>query len=167
MNRVSYWLRSQTRYGLHSPYIYRLYDEVLYAALRKSVMKQLPSKSHHLRCRQYYEELFKLVNYFRPAKVVLNDADDAAACQCISLACPQAQKEFSPSALEDITFTVGKEETIALLKSPHRSAEQALHWQQLQQCGDYRVSLDLYDVGILLNNPHLSPQHFLLKGWGW
>ena len=164
---MAYWMKAQTQYALQSPYLYRLYGEVLYARLQPVTARRLELAHQPLHRRQYYEELYKLVNYFQPQEVALQDQEDAAARRCIASASPQAHILITHAVAEDISFCSPDGESIALLRTPYRDALRRHRWQQLQETPKYRVCIDLYDVGIMVDNPHLSPQYFLLKGWGW
>lgn len=167
MRRIGYWLRSQTQYALQSPYLYHLYGDVLYARLSRPMVQRLGLARMPPHRRQYYEELYKLVNRFQPREVLLHHTEDATACRCIVLAAPQAATGSSLHGYASAEFVSPEGVNVALIQQPHRGTRHAARWRSLQQEDDYRVSIDLYDVGILIGNPHLSPQHLILKGWGW
>ncbi len=166
MHYLRYLLTARTAYGLHSPTLFRMYREVLYARLSPGTAKQLQLRSLPRRCRQYYEVMFKLINYYTPQRVVLSCADKAAR-RCLAQACPQVAPEEDASQQEDCLLFSTQGERIALVCLPYGDKARRDRWQRLCSSGRYPVQLDLYHVGVLLDNPHLSPQYFMLKGWGW
>ena len=46
---------------------------------------------------------------------------------------------------------------------PHKCHARELRWQAQQGNAKYNVSIDMYDVGLLMNCPRMHRQHFLLK----
>lgn len=138
MNRLTYWLSAQTIYNLQSPYLYKLCGEVLCARISRSTRARLRLPRRH---RQYHEEVYKLSNYF--------------AARCTHVSECECQLALSDGS------------RIAVIRAPHCNKLAEQRWRQLQQEQPWRVALDMYDVGVLLSNPRLSRQRFVLKGWGW
>ena len=117
MNRLIHLLRSQTAYNLHSPYLYRLYTQVV-APHRRD---------------------FSALTF--------------------------ALREWSSAHHADISATearlIGPDGELLLLRSPHSSAESEARLARLYD--HYPVSLDLYHTILLIRNPKLHPQRFLLR----
>ncbi len=166
MHYLRYLLTARTAYGLHSPALFRLYQEVLYARLSPHTAKRLQLRRLPRRCRQYHEVLFKLACRYAPQRVLLRRTDDAT-CRCLACACPQAAVQEDATLHEDCLLLSATGERIALVCLPHGTPVQRQRWQQLREEGRYPVLLDLYQVGVLLDNPHLSAQYLMLKGVGW
>ena len=53
--------------------------------------------------------------------------------------------------------------SILVVDRPHATPSAEREWERLKSDPDYPVSIDLYDVALLIHNPHLHPQHFLLR----
>ena len=111
MTRLWFLLKAQTQYGLHSPYLYRLYREVLFATLTKRQRRALG-----LRTRSE-ATLYKL-SHSLPA------------------------------------------DSFLFMERPHSNEAQ---WRQFCQHPQATATIDLYHSGIVLLNPHLSKQHYLLR----
>ena len=141
MNRITYWLTANTIYNIQSPSLYRLCGEVLCARLPHALRRRLPRRH-----RKYHEALYKLSAHLGARAVPMGGAGDGMRGSLL--------------ALRD-----GRR--VAVVCAPHASASAARHWGQLRQEREWRVSIDLYDVGVLLDDPRLSRQHIVLKGWGW
>lgn len=50
-----------------------------------------------------------------------------------------------------------------VVAKPHKDTCSEKEWEFLKS--QWPVSIDLYDIGLLVNNPKLHPQHFLLRTW--
>lgn len=135
MNRLQYWIKAQTQYGVHSPFVFDMYRKVLFARVGKDVRRQLAITHDHA----YHEMVYKLRDHYH-LEVLCYDDDEAV--------------------LQGDPATFG---TIKVVCRPHRCQAREYRWKAQQENAKYRVSIDLYDVGLLLNSPRLHPQHFLLK----
>lgn len=138
MNRLEYWIKAQTQYRVHSPFVFDMYRKVLFARLPHSIAQRLATE-HGDQCRRYREMVYKLQDHYH-LRTVCYDMDEAV--------------------LEGDPNTFG---TLKVVSRPHGSRLRELRWQA--QCGNtkYNVSIDLFDVGLLLSHPKLAKQHFLLK----
>lgn len=139
MTRLEYWIHAQTQYRVHSPFIFDMYRKVLFARLSKVVRKEVCSNVTDWRDRQYHEIVYKLRDHYH-LTVESYDNDEAV--------------------LAGDPDTFGK---VKVIRRPHICHARELRWQAQQDNTKYRVSIDLYDTGLLLNNPKLHPQKFLLK----
>lgn len=135
MNRLQYWIKAQTQYGVHSPFVFDMYRKVLFARVGKDLRRQL-GITHDA---PYHEMVYKLRDHYR-LEVLCYDDDEAV--------------------LQGDPHQFG---TIKVVCRPHSCKARELRWQAQQGNSKYRVSIDLYDVGLLLDNPKLHRQHFLLR----
>lgn len=144
MNRLTYWIMAESQYRLHSPFIFEMYREVLFAELdgevRHSLEQQFgiePCAERH--SRTYHDIVLKLCDYYH----LLPTCYD-----------------------EDEAVLMGQPERFGSVKvvcRPHHCRARELRWEAQKQNEKYRVSVDLFDVGLLLTNPRLHPQHFILR----
>lgn len=132
MNRLTYWLKAKTQYNIHSPFVFDLYNEVLFSRLDPHVTKLLDG-SESLRFR---ELLYKLEHSFFPVSV---ERDRGVATLMLT------------------------DEVIVVVDRPHASRQSELDWDRLKSEECYRVSIDLFDVGLLFSDKRLHRQHFLLR----
>ena len=54
-------------------------------------------------------------------------------------------------------------EGVKVVCRPHHCRARELRWMAQQGNAKYHVSIDMFDVGLLLTNPKLHRQHFVLK----
>lgn len=126
MNRVEYWIKAKTQYNLHSPFVFDLYNSVLFARAKG---------------RNRYERLItRLKEYYQ-----LEETKREEGCVLLS--------------------SRGRESIgdVLVVERPHRSKEQEEKWEQLKGQRGYRVSVDLFDIGLLFSNERLHRQAFLLR----
>lgn len=138
MNRLEYWIKAQTQYRVHSPFVFDMYRKVLFARLPKDISRRLAAE-HADQRRCYRELVYKLQDHYH-LRAVCYDADEAV-----------------------LVGDPGTFGTLKVVCRPHSSRLRELRWNA--QCGNtkYTVSIDLFDVGLLMGHPKLHRQHFLLK----
>jgi len=122
VNRLQHFLRAKTQFGIHSPFVYRLYTEVLFSRAGG-------------RGRSFADVVWRLEEYYG-----------------------LPHTDALPNTRQLILGT--RDGLFLVIDRPHR--DEAL-WQSLCDDDNYQVTLDLYDVGIAVNSPRLSRQHFLLR----
>lgn len=140
---------AQSQYRVHSPFLFEMYRQVLFAELDASVRQRLRSMlSHEMstlaevaphRERGYHDMVLKLIDHYH-LSIVCYDADEAV--------------------LRGDPETFG---TLKVVCRPHRNHFRELRWMAQCRNNKYNISIDMYDVGVLLSHPKLHPQHLLLK----
>ncbi len=138
MNRLQYWIKAQTQYRVHSPFVFDMYRKVLFARLPKTLSQQV-AKAHGSGLRRYHELVYKLSDHYHLRPICYTE-DEAV--------------------LAGGPGTFG---TVKVVCRPHSCRLRELRWNAQCSNSQYNVSIDLYDVGLLLSHPKLHSQHFLLK----
>ncbi|MBQ7280505.1 MAG: hypothetical protein IJR13_07285 [Bacteroidales bacterium] len=133
MTRLGYWIKAKTLYDIHSPFVYDLCRNVLYA---RAPEEAVAARDGHT--RRFATLLYMLKDYL----------------------------SLSEMRSEGNTLLLGGNDTwgrVLMVDAPHADRKAEHQWTAL--CADeaYRVSIDLYDVGLLFTNSHLHRQHFLLR----
>ena len=152
MTRLEYWIKADTQYRIHSPFLFEMYRKVLFAevdnSLRCCMTKDLPQETAELiasaerRDRAYHEVVYKLRDHYG-LKVVCYDGDEAVLS-------PKSEQAFIEGEMKVVC-------------RPHRCHARELRWMAQQGNAKYNVSIDMYDVGLLMNCPRMHRQHFVLK----
>lgn len=158
MTLLAYWLKAGTQYNLHSPFLYDMYNQLLYARLTKATKQNLMLRKVPRRERQYYELLYKFAARYKPDVVLLRDTSDRWAQHCLH----EAKKNIIIRPLQndetDCRLLVRDMCDVALVRQPKG---------RLMYNEGRAVTLDMYHTGVVLYTTKLMPQHLLLKGWGW
>lgn len=152
MTRLEYWITADTQYRIHSPFVFEMYRKVLFAEvdcqLQSRMAKGLPPKAEEMirtagrREREYHEMVYKFRDHYG-LEIVCYDEDEAV---------------LSPKS--EHAFIEGEMKVVC---RPHRCRARELRWQAQQGNAKYNVSIDLYDVGVLMYCPRMRKQRFLLK----
>lgn len=133
MTRFEYWLRAQTQYSIHSPFVFDLYRKVLFAKVSKKLLPKGKRNSYRYRALCY-----KLSNHF-------------------------ALRTLSTTEMKTEMQGTDDFGRVLVVNHPHQDRITEQEWNRLRNTDPYRVSIDLYSVGVLFSNPHLHRQHFLLR----
>ena len=150
MNRLQFFLLAKTEYNLHSPFVFDLYRNVLFAQLDRNTLATLGLR----RGDRYHQLVYKLVNSLQPATLYLPDDDVAtriATTAMSNVAISHRMEDFVPHP------------TLAICPVPHRDDEQERQWFRLAGMPCATTSIDLYYAGIVLFDKRLSRQMFLLR----
>lgn len=144
MNRLTYWIMADSQYRIHSPFLFEMYRKVLFAELDREMRHGLEQQCGiepcaDRRCRAYHDIVLKLCDHYR-LRVLCYDEDEAV--------------------LEGPSESFG---TVKVVCRPHHCRARELRWEAQKRNEKYHVSIDLFDVGLLLTNPRLHPQHFILR----
>lgn len=141
MTRLHYWLHAQTQYNLHSPFLFEMYREVLFAQLSPEERRRHGIPRHN----RFRQLIFKCCDHYRLRETLLSPSLSL-------LSSLPSHDNATPPAL-----------SLLVVDHPHASPDDERRWQQLKNNPDHQVSLDLYDVALLIRNPRLSRQHLLLR----
>lgn len=142
MNRVEYWIKAQTQYRVHSPFVFEMYRKVLFSRVDEKAfaafVAQLPAEqTADPRDRRYLETVYKMQDYYG-LRMLCFDGDEAV-------------------------MEGGSLERVKVVCRPHRYRARELRWMAQQGNTKYNVSIDMYDVGVLFFNPKMHRQKFILR----
>lgn len=155
MTRLEYWIMADTQYRVHSPMVFEMYRKVLFAGVGKELQNRmcegLSAEAAEMvrlapRCdRKYHELVYKMRDHYA-MKVVSYDEDEAVL-----------------EAGVDPATGVQVMDKVKVVCRPHRHHPRELRWSAQQGNAKYNVSIDMYDVGLLMWCPHMRPQRFILR----
>ena len=142
MTRLEYWIKAQTQYRVHSPFVFEMYRKVLFARVDNksfaTFLAQHPScPTSDPRDKQYLATVYKMQDYYG-LQMLCFDSDEAV---------------MEGNLLQ----------RVKVVCRPHRSRARELRWTAQQGNAQYNVGIDLYDVGVLFFNPKMHPQQFVLR----
>lgn len=155
MNRLTYLLSAQTRYSLHSPWMFDFYNQVLMPVVEGSGSK-------------IEKTAYKIVNRQGYRKVSAEQADPGLL-QWIHRGSPKARigRWDKPELLivgqrvpEQIKVAEGG---MVMWISPHRDKEREQRWETVCRQMHHCVNIDMYDFGLIIFKKELHPQKFVLR----
>ncbi|MGK6351895.1 hypothetical protein [Parapedobacter sp. DT-150] len=150
IDRLTHLLSSNTRHGTHSPFIYRLVDEVLYA---KRQVGEPADKVKRLTMR--------LIDRFKPQHVyelgaalpeapvdfVIADGSDAA---CIRHELDRLWPTFHPGS-------------VLLVEGIYRNAEMKRLWRAIQTKPQVTVTVNLFHAGLAFFHKGQAKEDFKIR----
>ena len=152
MTRLYYWLHAETQYGLHSPFLFEMYRRVLFARLTGEECRR-----HGIRPGDRYGELiWKCRDYYQ-----LEAAEEAPQATAGTTLLVQQVQQKSSLAINGQPDS--GQFSILIVDHPHGSEAAERGWERMKGDPSFHVSIDLYDVALLIRNARLSPQHLLLR----
>lgn len=136
MTRLEYWIKADTQYTVHSPFVFDMYRKVLFARLSRQQRQRV--RAQYGSDTSFYQTLYKIADHYH-----MRLGEGRPDC-CIL----EGDGELS---------------SVMLVNRPHANLKSEAHWDGLKSNADYQISIDLYDVGLLIRHPKLHRQHFMLK----
>ena len=157
MTRLKYWIMADTQYGVHSPFVFEMYRKVLFASVGKDLRHRRRQgrteredamvASAPRRATAYHELVYKLRDHYG-LQLVCYDEDEAVLKQADTDTARRGDNRL---------------ESVKVVCRPHRSHARELRWRAQQGNEKYNVSIDIYDVGVLMMHRGQIRQHFVLR----
>jgi len=182
---------ANNRHGIHSPFVYKLIDTVIYDYTSQKVYRDIKET-----CREqhsdksvintlplkFYRLLYRFAIYFKPQTILLGDTGDYNTAFVIKQANPEVQiissvtsdtnkadmiladalKQNPASYLEKVMPSV-HDDTVAIFINIHRNTATKQSWGQLKLNQQVRVTIDLYFIGMVFFKPGMSKEDFRVR----
>ncbi len=149
-------------YGIHSPFAFSLVTQVLYSPGRYYAYDWLDElmprwqRKFPSRRRACLRLLFRLANFWQPHTIEGSD-QDLTQLAYLHAGCKAARLVACQSDIYALQSDNGTMFVIYDLQR-HRSA-----WRSLLVSEHTRVSFDLHDMGIVVCDPKLNKQHYIIN----
>lgn len=137
MNRLKFILQAKNQYGIHSPFLFKLYEEVV--APRLGVRK---CRSCGISVWRSYDKLLYKIKDHYGAEPISTDSGFTGADAVLRL----------PDGTD-----------VVLVKYPHRTKSIEEAWHSLTDDERVTLSVDLFHTGLAFTSPRLARQHILLR----
>lgn len=163
-------------HGVHSPFVFNFIKEVLNKLNQLQPFAGVDSKQ-----RKIDAFLYRVIEYFQPNELMLDDDIDPAKWQHILVAHrkirlvefnPVAEgfggllvldKPFSFAAL-DYFFSTTAETTVVIILNKHSHKQNRARWKHLEQHKAVTLSIDLFEIGLLFfRKENYQKQYFSIN----
>jgi hypothetical protein len=181
-------LKAINRHGLHSPFVYRLVDEVIYGFSDKKVYFELEKAlKPYKKLNEADKLLFRIIADWQPLNVSV--IGECAAADRIIL--DHASKKLVPgiharqsdsnslnthftvfvdaamsnsfiNELEQLLVNM-QEGTMLVIKNNHGHSHARLLWKRMKADPNVTVSIDLFWLGLIFHRPGKVKEDFLIK----
>ncbi|SEO22110.1 hypothetical protein SAMN05192574_106138 [Mucilaginibacter gossypiicola] len=191
LNYLRHRLGANNRHGIHSPFVYKLIDTVIYDYHDQKVyreIKEIAQKKHSDRRvintlpLKFYRLLYRFTVYFNPQTILLADTEDYITEFVIKQANPEVQsislaahgirpadmiladalKQGPANYLTEIMSSV-HDDTVIIFTNIHRNVSAKKSWEQLKLNQQVRVTIDLYFIGLVFFKPGMSKEDFRVR----
>ncbi|MFC0515946.1 hypothetical protein ACFFGT_17110 [Mucilaginibacter angelicae] len=184
--------KANNRHGVHSPFVYKLIDTVIYDYRDQKVYREIEniSQKQHPDKRmiktmplKVYKLLFRFVVYFKPGTVLFADNKDYIVSSIFGNAVPNTEvvdmKDSAElrqadmilidaarhSAAEYLERTIPNihDDTVLIFSGIHRTQNTKQAWEQVKADENVRVTIDLFYIGLVFFKPGMSKEDFRVK----
>ena len=184
--------KANNRHGIHSPFVYKLIDTVIYDYRAQKVYREIADliRQQHPDRRminafpfKVYNLLYRLAAYFNPATVVFAGDENGMLSVPVKKAVPKAlffnlQKLTNSTrsdmiiidaSVHDITQYLEKslphvhDDTVLMYTNIHRTKKIKRDWEVLKTDERVRVTIDLYYLGLVFFKPGMSKEDFRVR----
>jgi hypothetical protein len=176
-------LSAKNRHGLHSPYIYKLLDEIVYDfadrpqyAEAESLTRILPPDHNRANSQKLNRLLYRLLQYFKPQTLAIADNLNTITTLYLQQAAPNALQipwDKLPQQPADVmvcdatklklapdTFKPG---AILIVTNIYADAAARAFWQRVKQQPNLNVTVDFFWLGLAFNRPEQAGEDFKLR----
>ncbi len=170
---LKYWRHyfvSHSRHGTHSPFVYKLVDEVIYQKTSKARVSELPQfiqNESKVEQKKYalIDRLLKTFAYDdfsywgdRPLESYRSLLQE----QCGSY----AYRHIYYIDLDDLDLKVLdllRDRDILLIHQPHLSPQREAYWNNLKKDNRVVITIDLYRIGLVYFRKEQRKENFLIR----
>lgn len=180
-------LKAINRHGLHSPFVYRLVDEVIYDFSDKKVYTDIEkAQQPHKKLNAADKLLYRLVADWQPhsvnfigkctstdhiilnhaasesSKVRLNSNTNFSKNHNVIFTDAAIDSSSKQAELQNVLATL-QEGVMLVIKNSHQNHEAHALWKSLKFHPQVTVSVDLFWLGLIYHRPGQVKEDFLIK----
>lgn len=184
--------KANNRHGVHSPFVYKLIDTVIYDYRDQKVYREIEniSQKQHPDKRmiknmplKVYKVLYRFAVYFKPGTVLFADNENYIMPSIFGNAVPDAEiidikdldmhRQVDMILVDAARHNAAKylegiipkfhDNTVLIFSNIHRTQNAKQAWEQLKADKRVRVTIDLFYIGLVFFKPGMSKEDFRVK----
>lgn len=170
MRYLTYLLISKTQYNIHSPYLFKLYCEVINSTI--------PNKKLGITHPRRGDKItYKLANTFQPTNIYISANSNTYTHTIISNAINNKHAittTFTLSPTIDMAIITSIDEwnaiknkihdnSVVIWQNQHRNKQTEQEYEILKKDSKVKVTLDMYSIAIVLFLPRLHKENYILR----
>jgi hypothetical protein len=180
---LSFYLSSRSRFDIHSPFVYKLYSQVLKDRTPYPFYQDLENRFPMVRPVKYYKLLYRLTNYLDPETILftgdkngpeqvflLGDSHTAKletgpqnVIHSIDLAFIDLQSlEVLMNGYFSNLLQHTDKETVFIIWNLRESGLLRQEWKEIRKHPDVKVTIDLFQLGLVFFRDELSKEDFVI-----
>lgn len=193
MHYLLHRLTAKNRHGLHSPFVYKLLDEVIYDFSANPIYteiedQRLPDTRKLCNTPRVDQLLYRLTKYFNPQSILKIGTDTGITAQYLRKAAPRAiiyimEEPALPYELQTIELAYINttnnptnllldfevllpklhSHSVVIMNSIYQSPETRQAWKQFQANPKVTATVDLFFLGLIFFREGQAKEHFKLK----
>ncbi|MFM6975660.1 MAG: hypothetical protein ACKOW2_02275 [Sphingobacteriaceae bacterium] len=150
-----HWISSNSRHGTHSPFVYRLVDEVIYnyRAQTKSQLAVNPS-------RKVNGLINRLIDFFKPKdfRMLLSVADLEDVNELSFLLITK-----EPLALFQACLPKADSQTVLVFQDIYANKDRKAAWKKIKENPQVSVTVDLFYIGLVFFRTGQAKEDFKIR----
>lgn len=143
-----HWLNANSRHGVHSPFVYRLVDEVIY-----NFRAQTSSRIEGFKSEKVNRLVERLTDFFKKDCTDLNDSADLVIIRDKI----DAQAEFD-RLLQKI-----RPDTLLIVEGIYLDKENKTAWREIKGHPQVTVTIDLFWIGLVFFREGQAKEDFKIR----
>ena len=160
---LKYKWNAKGRHGVHSPFVYDLIDHVLldHGPISREYIVEYPSLPLH-----YENMISRLAAYYNYQHIFClpQPKENVSIVSGADLLLFSETVPLQWISMFDQYFSLLKPQGIVIVSGIHKTAEHSKEWHKLHNDERVKMSIDLYETGLLFFKPEFKEQqHFILK----
>lgn len=192
LNYLLHRFKANNRHGVHSPFVYKLIDTVIYDYRDQKVYREIEkiSQKQHSDKRmiksmplKVYKLLYRFVVYFKPSTVFFADNEDCIIPSIFSKVVPNAEiidikDAAEPRQADMILVDAARhnaagylerlmpnihDDTVLIFSGIHRTQNTKQIWEPVKTNERVRVTIDLFYIGLVFFKPGMSKEDFRVR----
>jgi hypothetical protein len=179
-----YCRSSRSRFDIHSPFVYKLYSQVLKDGSQYPFYQELKNRFSSVKPIRYYRLLYRLSKYFKPEMIFFKGQEGGPEQACLygDSECQErhtgspGSSEFIHLAFVDLQLNEvresgyfskllqhTKQDSVLVIWNLRESGMLRNEWIEIQEYPSVKVTIDLYRMGLVFFRDELSKENFVLR----